>query len=57
MNKLEPILRTHGKSSFAQTMLKLAKSAEKLAIQMRKLPAPKKEHWQGRGKKPKARIS
>lgn len=53
MNKLEPILRPHGKSSFAQTMQKLAESAEKLAIQMRKLPAPKKDHWQGHGKKPK----
>ena len=53
MEKLKVILRPHGKSSFAQTMQKLAESAEKLAIQMRKLPAPKKEHWQGHGKKRK----
>lgn len=46
-------LRSHGKSTFPQTMQKLAESFENLAIQMRKLPAPKKEHWQGCGKKRK----
>ena len=34
MEKLKVILRPHGKSNFAQTMQKLAESAEKLAIQM-----------------------
>lgn len=53
MNKYELILKSHGKSQFAQTMQKLADSAEKLAIQMRKLPARKNEHWQGCGKKRK----